>query len=41
MGDKKPKKNSSGNSDAHAAKKAKQASDRPASVPKPGDPKKK
>jgi hypothetical protein len=29
MGDRKPKKNSSGNSDAHKAKKAKSDADRP------------
>lgn len=29
MGDKKPKKNSSGNSDAHKAKQAKHQADRP------------
>jgi len=41
MGDKKPKKTSSGNSDAHAAKKAQQAANKPAVAPKPGDGKKK
>ncbi len=41
MGDKKPKKNSSGNSDAHAAKKAKQGSNGMPSVPKPDDSKRK
>lgn len=36
MGDKKPKKNSSGNSDAHKAKQAKTQADRPM-PPKAGD----
>ena len=34
MGDKKPKKNSSGNADAHKAKQANSASNAPASPPK-------
>jgi hypothetical protein len=34
MGDKKPKKNSSGSGDKHKAKEAKNATDRAASVPK-------
>jgi len=34
MGDKKPKKTSSGNSDAYKAKNAKQAADREAARPK-------
>lgn len=34
MGDKKPKKNSSGNSDAHKAAQAKQAATRDAAMPK-------
>jgi hypothetical protein len=33
MGDRKPKKNSSGNSDAHEAKKTKDAADRPMTGP--------
>ena len=33
MGDRKPKKTSSGNSDAHKNKKAKQAADRPMTGP--------
>jgi len=37
MGDKKPKKNSSGNSDAHKAKSAKTQSERPALAPKDRD----
>lgn len=41
MGDRKPKKNSSGNSDAHKAKKAKHQADRPPTPPKSGDTKKK
>jgi hypothetical protein len=35
MGDKKPKKTSSGSGDAYKAKQAKDAANRPASVPKP------
>lgn len=34
MGDKKPKKNSSGNSDAHKAKQAKNLAERPPTPPK-------
>jgi hypothetical protein len=37
MGDKKPKKNSSGNSDAHKAKQAKHAAERPPSAPGSAD----
>jgi hypothetical protein len=37
MGDKKPKKNSSGNSDAHKAKEAKSAANRDAVRPKNSD----
>jgi hypothetical protein len=37
MGDRKPKKNSSGNSDAHKSKKAKQAAERPVTGPPTGD----
>ncbi len=37
MGDRKPKKNSSGNSDAHKAKKSKDAVDRPMTGPPPAD----
>jgi hypothetical protein len=37
MGDRKPKKNSSGNSDAHKAKKSSDSAQRPPSAPKPGD----
>lgn len=37
MGDKKPKKNSSGNSDAHKAKEAKGAANRDAVRPKAPD----
>lgn len=42
MGDRKPKKNSSGNGDAHKAKKANDQASRPATTPKPdlGKPKK-
>ena len=40
MGDKKPKKNSSGNADAHKAKQNKQAADRPAGDVKGKDKKK-
>lgn len=36
MGDRKPKKNSSGNSDAHKAKKAQHQADRPPEAPKSG-----
>ena len=39
MGDKKPKKNSSGNADAHKAKDAKNAASRDATRPKGLDPK--
>jgi hypothetical protein len=41
MGDKKPKKNSSGNADAHKAKNAKNQADRPATRPGSDDKKKK
>jgi hypothetical protein len=41
MGDKKPKKNSSGNSDAHKAKQAKTVADRFAAAPKDDKDKKK
>jgi hypothetical protein len=42
MGDRKPKKNSSGNSDAHKAKLAKHQAERPPEAPRPGaKPKKK
>jgi hypothetical protein len=41
MGDKKPKKNSSGNSDAHKDKLAKQKADRPMLSPKDDKAKKK
>jgi hypothetical protein len=34
MGDKKPKKNSSGNSDAHKAKQAKNQAERPPTAPR-------
>ncbi len=37
MGDRKPKKNSSGNSDAHKQKKAKHQADRPLTAPPAGD----
>lgn len=37
MGDKKPKKTSSGNSDAHKAKTAKHQADRPPAAPKSSD----
>lgn len=37
MGDKKPKKNSSGNSDAHKAKLAKNEANRPPMPPKGND----
>ncbi len=40
MGDKKPKKNSSGNADAHKAKNAKQSAEREAARPKSLDKKK-
>lgn len=39
MGDRKPKKNSSGNADAHKAKRAKHAATRDAAMPKGLDPK--
>jgi hypothetical protein len=42
MGDRKPKKNSSGNSDAYKAKKAKHEAERPPEAPRASDkPKKK
>jgi hypothetical protein len=41
MGDRKPKKTSSGNSDAHKAKKAKQQADRPPTAPRDDKGKKK
>jgi hypothetical protein len=42
MGDRKPKRNSSGNSDAHKAKQDKNAANRPAVAPRADDkPKKK
>jgi hypothetical protein len=41
MGDKKPKKNSSGNSDAHKAKQAKTQADRLSAAPKADEKKKK
>ena len=41
MGDKKPKKNSSGNSDAHKAKQAKDTANRPIMPPKDDKGKKK
>lgn len=37
MGDKKPKKNSSGSSDAHKAKQAKHQADRPPVAPRVDD----
>jgi hypothetical protein len=37
MGDRKPKKNSSGNSDAHKAKQVKQQAERPPTGPQTGD----
>jgi hypothetical protein len=37
MGDKKPKKNSSGSSDAHKAKQAKSQAERPPVAPKASD----
>ena len=37
MGDKKPKKNSSGNADAHKAKTAKDNASRPPEAPRAGD----
>ncbi len=37
MGDKKPKKNSSGNSDAHKAKLTKSQADRPPVAPRASD----
>ena len=37
MGDKKPKKTSSGNSDAHKAKQVKDAASRPPEAPRGGD----
>jgi len=41
MGDRKPPKNSSGNSDKHKAKNAKSAADRPPTAPRADDKKKK
>lgn len=41
MGDKKPKKNSSGNSDAHKAKQTKNAAERMPIAPRADDKKKK
>jgi len=37
MGDRKPKKTSSGNSDAHKAKQAKQQAERPPAAPRGDD----
>lgn len=37
MGDEKPKKNSSGNSDAHKAKQARDAAFKPPEAPRGGD----
>jgi hypothetical protein len=37
MGDRKPKKNSSGSSDAHKAKQAKHQAERPPTAPKSSD----
>lgn len=37
MGDRKPKKNSSGNSDSHKAKQAKHSADRPPLAPRADD----
>ena len=41
MGDKKPKKNSSGNSDAHKAKQSQDKANRPPEAPRATDKKKK